>query len=323
MASFSLSKRDEVKKIADVVRSNPLVVRTLIRRLPELLQHADPLDLYSIYIRLISSFLNDPQCDLIQLNKIKERFNTMLFKRVSFICQAKFSRDEFITAGFLSLIMTASNVAHEDNRDIEFDNLALSIQQMEHEILIESSLITPLILSIEKCNLVCFHKYMDALVRTGSLCNVNIDAHCKKHSSGSALLLACIKGEEHLGTDKKKPSNPLDLMGSVIAKLLDCGASPADIRDVQEGVQSPLEVVVLRRNPLLLKLLLEHLHVPLNVNQLKRLNNYLEGPSYSEMRVELLKLISDSDCTFPSQKKWEINIDEILFILSDYKLHHC
>ena len=322
MSSFSATKRAEIKKIADVVRSNPLVVRTLIHRLPELIQHADPLDLYSIYIRLISSFLNDPHCDLIQLNKIKERFNTMLFRRVSFVFQAQLSRDEFISGGFLYLIMAAASVAHEDNRDIEFDNMALSIQQMQHEIVIEPSLNTPLILSIEKSNLACFHKLMDAVVRAGALCSVNIDAHCKKNSLGSALLLACIKGEEHLGTDKKKSANPLDLMGSAIVKLLDCGSSPTDIRDSTEGVQSPLEVVILRRSPLLLKLMLEHLHAPLTVHQLERVNNYLEKPSYAEMRMELLKLIPESGCTFPLEDEWAGHMSEIVIILSEYKLHN-
>ena len=105
-----------------------------------------------------------------------------------------------------------------------------------------------------------------------------------------------------------------DKMESIITKLLEFGASPTDKID-SDMMLSPLEVIVMRRDPNMLRLMLDNLKSPLEEGEIARINRLLEAMNYNLLSRTINKLASPS--TLPEEAEWHANLEEMKTIVSE------
>lgn len=309
MAKINLLHVLEINKIALELKQNPANVGRVMQNLPKILSdNARALDLYSIYYNLCRAFESDED----ELAQVQNKF-LIFVKNPRFIYftiedQQALTPHQFITVSFFMLLM--ANGSDEANAQIECNNIVNTLQNRTNTIF-DTNGNTPIFWGIANSNILILNQMLDAINTNINLIGKHtLDIHCKNYHKGSALFFACLKGENH--SKNTLQSDALTLESSII-KLIECGASPTDKCET-ENQYSPLEIIVLRKNPDIVQLMLDHLDKPLNEEEILRLQT-LAATSYAEMET-IITTHSNGICTLPDKDKWEQNSKKIDFIIS-------
>lgn len=304
----------QIHALAETLRSNPSLAHEVLQQPLVFFNDAASIDVYSIYMHLMNAVDPKNTADIDKIHVAVLTYITNQHLKLDNI-RPHISIPEVITSYLLMSIMMSGGILHDDNRELEFDTIMRMLGKGANDFFENGN--TPLIWAIANSNLPAFHKLIAAMQRTGMMKELKIDIHCKDFCQGSALFLACVKGENHIDTLNRHSSHPMDRMQSAIKVLLDCGASPTDESE-STGHYSPLEIAVLRRSPALLQLMLQNLHEPLGEEVMERINLLLNEDSYERMKEEISTLSAVN--TLPSKDEWVANLDEMHAILAQYQM---
>ncbi|MFA6303665.1 MAG: hypothetical protein WC627_11130 [Legionella sp.] len=299
----------KINRIALEFKQNPANTAGVMQNLPKILSdQARAEDLYSIYYNLCRAFESDED----ELDHVQNKF-LIFVKNPRFLYftiedQHALTPHQFITVSFFMKLM--ANGSDEANTQIECNNIVKTLQNHTNGIF-DTNGNTPIFWGIANSNILILNQMLDAINTNINLIEKHtLDTHCKNYHKGSALFFACLKGENHSKNVLQR--NALTLESSII-KLIEYGASPTD--KCETGNQySPLEIMVLRKNPDIVQLMLDHLDTPLNEEEILRLQT-LAATSYAEMETIII-IHSDGICTLPDKDNWEQNSQKIDSIIS-------
>ncbi|KTC86896.1 ankyrin repeat domain-containing protein [Legionella brunensis] len=315
MGKINYNARMVIHTFAARLRASPpSEVQQFLGKIPNFSKDAAAMEIYSIYIRLYE-FSNEDTRSVLQeifmkyFREIASPGSTYIFE---------FENDDFtiheaIVANFFVSIMKENYLKYSDDRAFEFNSIVNVLgEKINRIIALDGN--TPLIWSIANSNFPNIAKFLTALQANGLIDKINFDIHCKHYAKGSALFLACAKGENHQDTNSLfKSSMYEDRMEFVIRDLLTYGASPTD-RSGSNEQYSPLDIMVIRRSPLMLRLLIKHLKAPLNKDEITSLNS-LAKISYTQVEGIISNL--SPVYTLPSEDEWNKKGEEIKNIVAE------
>lgn len=315
MARFDKESFDYWHTKAQEFRAGHGEMHDVLTHHERLSQSANPLDVYSVYISLLEQSQGDDDLKADIHAFLDDYLALFPQPNIEIVCETEMSPDEQRIAKLFMLTLKSTDNGNIDDYDNAFDNFVNSLQGRLNKIYDQWGN-TPLVWGVANSNCRVIHKVLDAIDRA-QLHNVAIDTHFKQYSKGTALFLACVKGESHRDDALNPPLEARDYLGSVIKRLLDAHASPQE-RCESYLAFSSLEVMALRHSPEMTSLMLSHLDSPLSDRDLDRLKLLATQVNYGDAGRYLDMLCTPN--TFPAEAEWNNNTEEMLRILDNYKL---
>ncbi len=316
MGKINIQLRKECHEAALHIQRNPAYAVELMERLPNYLKREDycvSSDQYAIYMALYTLFSNHGAKKMLQV--LHTTFiESIIIPSIHPFKPTIRQLDPHLQISIHFLMDIMMNTFNLTSPFIDFNRLIITTGSHLDIYLRQGN--TPLIWSIANCNLMATHAFLKALEINKETVIIDIDKHCTDDCRGSALFLASLKGEMHRNIDRDILSDhPMERMDSVILKLLQSGASPLNQSDGMVRY-SPLDIMIIRRSPQMVRLFLDHLPRPLTLKEIESMQQFLSIPYQS--CHEIINGLAKPN-TFPKQEDWIKNRLEIESILHGYK----
>ena len=302
---------EEVRDLAKRLREHPEEAVTEsfdFSKLPNL-YHYKVMDVLTIFYRKYQHCKDeDSKESLLRMmaSKINKRYVSQTGSSLTHLQE--------ITAHFLTDLLMMDQLTETNVNFEEYQFLLDTLGNQINTFGDKNDHNTPLMWGIANTSYSSVLLFISSIEKKGYLNQNSIDTHCTSYGRGSALFLACCKGENHRADQLLLAFAGAGMkMEPIIKKLLQSGASPTDKSDSTEKY-SPIDIMVMRRSPEMLQLMIRHLKKPLTSEEIDTLRSRLKL-SYAEIDKTMNKY--GVVYTLPSRITWHQNLKNINQILDD------